>query len=348
MLLAAVTVAITAVPLTILDPADHARAASGPAGGLNLAAATTAGIHNTYSRAAYHHLAQALDAGASLVELDTWTGPSGRWTVSHTRPAANDNNCTQAATTADLYTGSNQDLASCLDDIRIWLTAHPAHPPTMIKLELKNGFHTAAGMGPAALDTLITRHLGNLVYRPADLLNRPAGTAFPDPDTAARSGNWPSRATLAGRTPIELIPGTAERHTVPSRQWSDVAYARHLRDLASTGAIGTAQVFPAVLGAQRGDPRTRYPDQGLHPWFVVFDVDAAAYLARADTAWYDRRHYLVVTTDPHRVAPRIARTDPPPAQAAHRLAHLAAAHASFVSSDWYSLTTVLPTVLPRG
>ncbi|MEV7182274.1 hypothetical protein [Kitasatospora sp. NPDC093679] len=343
------TVAVTAVPLTILDPADHARAAGGPAGGLNLAATTTVGVHNTYSRAAYHHLAQALDAGASLVELDTWTGPSGRWTVSHTRPRANDNNCAQAATTADLYSGSsNQDLASCLDDIRIWLTAHPTHPPIMIKLEMKNGFHTAAGMGPAALDALITRHLGNLVYRPADLLNRPTATAFPDPDTAARSGNWPSRATLAGKTLIELIPGTAELHNTPARQRSDVLYAHHLHTLASTGAIATAQVFPAVLGAQHDDPRTRYPDQALHPWFVVFDVDAAAYLTRADTAWYDRHHYLVVTTDPHRVTPSIARTGPTPAQAAHRLAHLAVAHASFVSSDWYSLTTVLPTVLPRG
>jgi Phosphoinositide phospholipase C, Ca2+-dependent len=312
---------------------------------LSLAQATTVGIHNTYDKSAYTYLAQALDAGAAMVELDTWVNViTHKWNVSHGSPLASDNNCVQAGGPADLYTGNrSQNLDSCLDDIRIWLAAHPGHGPITVKLELKNGFDNSIGLGPAALDSYVQNHLGSAVFRPADLLRGRS-----DLDSAAKAGNWPSRESLAGKVIVEAIPGTFEEKNPFDHLWTDVEYAEHLRDLAAAGTIGSAEIFPAVLGAAAGDPRTRYADTTIRPWFVVFDGDASAYVNGIDTSWYDTNHYLLVMTDAQGVAPAIDDTNPTVAQAQARVAQLAAAHASVVSTDWRSLNTVLPEVLPRG
>ncbi|GAA1258755.1 phosphatidylinositol-specific phospholipase C domain-containing protein [Kitasatospora nipponensis] len=342
------TAAVLVAPVALLASAGGARADATDA--LSLAGATTVGVHNTYDQAAYPYLAQALDAGSSLIELDTWVNVfTHKWNVSHSNPLGSNNNCVQAKAPADLYTGNrSQNLDSCLDDLRVWLTAHPGHPPVMLKLEMKNGFDATIGMSPAVLDGYIAQHLGGLVYKPADLLRKADGSSYPDLDTAARAGNWPTRSQLAGKVVIEAIPGTFEQANPFDHLWTDTEYAQHLRDLAAAGSLGSAQIFPSVLGAQAGDPRTRYADAGLRPWFVVFDGDASTYLSGSDTAWYDRNHYLVVATDAQNVAPAIDDTNPTPAQASARVAQLAAGHASFVTSDWRSLTTVLPEVLPRG
>ena len=81
---------------------------------------------------------------------------------------------------------------------------------------------------------------------------------------------------------------------------------------------------------------------------MVFDGDASAYVNGIDTSWYDTNHYLVVMTDAQSVSPAIDDTTPTVAQAQARVAQLAAAHASVVSTDWRTLNTVLPEVLPRG
>jgi hypothetical protein len=108
-----------------------------------------------------------------------------------------------------------------------------------------------------------------------------------------------------------------------------------------------AQIFPAVHTAQAGDPRSRYSDGSLRGWFVVFDGDASAYLAGGiDTSWYDTNHYLLVMTDAQNVAPVLDGSDRVAVQ--DRIALLARAHASVVSSDWSTLPAVLPTVLSRG
>jgi hypothetical protein len=314
-------------------------------GSLSLAQATTVGIHNTYDKAAYTYLAQALDAGAAMIELDTWVNViTHKWNVSHGNPLGSDNNCVQADTAADLYTGNrSQNLDSCLDDIRIWLAAHPGHGPIMVKLEMKNGFDNSIGLGPSALDSYVDAHLGGAVFRPADLLG-----GYPDLDTAARAGHWPSRDSLAGKVIVEAIPGTFEEKNPFDHLWTDVEYAEHLRDLAAAGSIGSAEIFPSVLGAAAGDPRTRYSDATIRPWFVVFDGDASAYVNGIDTSWYDANHYLLVMTDAQSVSPAIDDTAPTVAQAQARVAQLAAAHASVVSTDWRTLDTVLPEVLPRG
>ncbi|MEV6208997.1 phosphatidylinositol-specific phospholipase C domain-containing protein [Kitasatospora sp. NPDC051914] len=333
---------------TALIPAHQSGAAAG--GGLPFGSATTVGLHNTYDPAAFPFLAQSLDTGTGMIELDVWTDTvTKEWKVSHSNPLGNANNCTAASSPAQLYSGgTNKNLEHCLDDIRVWLGAHPGSGPLVVKLELKGGFAANRGMGPVQLDSLIAAHLGSTAFRPADLLAKPGGGPYATLDEAARAGNWPTRAALAGRVLVDVIPGTFEEGNPFDTLHTDVEYARHLRDLAAAGKVGQAQVFPVVHGATSGDPRGKYGETNIRPWFVVFDGDASAYVGGIDTAWYDSRHYLLVMTDAHNVAPAISGTDPTADQARARVSQLAAAHASIVSSDWRKLPEVQSTVLPRG
>ncbi|MER8184358.1 phosphatidylinositol-specific phospholipase C domain-containing protein [Kitasatospora sp. NPDC094015] len=338
---------LLALAAAAVIPAQQAVAA-GP-GELPFGSATTVGLHNTYDPAAFPYLAQGLDTGTGLIELDAWTDTiTKEWKVSHSNPLGNANNCVNASTAAQLYTGgANKNLESCFDDIRVWLGAHPTAGPLVVKLELKGGFAANRGMGPKELDALIAAHLGSAAFRPADLLAKAGGGAYPSLDDAARAGNWPSRAALAGRAMVEVIPGTVEESNPFDTLHTDVEYGRYLRDLAAAGKLGQAQIFPAVHGAAAADPRSRY-EAAIRPWFVLFDGDAAAYLNGIDTSWYDSRHYLLVMTDAQNVAPAISGTDPTADQARARAVQLAAAHASVVSSDWRHLPEVQSLVLPRG
>jgi hypothetical protein len=322
-------------------------------GTVTLAGVTGVGIHNTYNdKTDYTYLADALDSGASLIELDTWANVlNGKWDVSHSDPLGSDNNCVQATSAADLYTGNrNQNLDSCLDDIRIWMQAHTAHGPIMVKIEMKNGFYDPLGLNPTEFDSYVKAHLGSTLYTPADLLTKPDGTLYPDLDTAAKADNWASYGSLAGRAIVEIIPGTVEQAVAPSGTWVDVVYAQHLLDLYDSGQIADAAVFPSVLGAQDGDPRDRYGDTALRPWFVVFDGDAGTWVTDGGTQWYDTNHYLAVVTDAYDVAPALSDTAPTLAEAQARVAELAADGASFVSTDWNTAPAdaVLSDVLPRG
>lgn len=318
---------------------------------LPLSGATVSGLHNTYDPAAFPYLARALDTGTSMIELDVWDDfITKEWKVSHSNPLGNSNNCVNATTPAQLYTGgANKNLESCLDDIRVWLSAHPGHPPLVVKLEMKAGFQATYGMGPDKLDQTIADHLGPAVFRPADLLAKPGGGQYATLDEAANAGNWPSREALAGKVMLEVIPGTVEEGNPTDTLWTDVEYARHLRDLAAAGRTARAQVFPAVHNAQAGDPRSRYADASIRPWFVVFDGDAATYLnGTVDTAWYDTHHYFLVMTDAQNVAPALDDKNPSPADARARVARLAAAHASVASNDWSALPEIQSLALPRG
>ncbi|MEV4435812.1 phosphatidylinositol-specific phospholipase C domain-containing protein [Streptomyces sp. NPDC049585] len=346
----AITAAVTAAVLagTAAVPAGAAgRTAAVRTAEAAYDTTTAVGVHNAYDRAKYPYFADALDSGAGLLELDVWSnGFGGRaFRVSHANPVANDNNCENAHSPAELRTRSrNQPLAGCLADIRAWHDAHPGHRPVLLKVEMKDGFNANSGRGPAELDALLTSALGDALYRPADLAGGHA-----DLDTAVRAGGWPSRAALQGRFVVELIPGTVEEKNPADRLWTDREYATHLRDLAAAGRLGQAAAFPAVHGATAGDPRTRYADASLRPWFVLFDGDAGAYTGGGiDTAWYDRNHYLLVMTDAHKVAPAIDGTRPTEARARERVALLARGHASFATADWYPLPQVLASVTPRG
>jgi hypothetical protein len=302
-------------------------------------------VHNTYDPAAYDYLARGLDAGSSLIELDVWPDVfTHEWKVSHSSATSNANNCVAATSAADLYTGgTNKNLEYCLDDIRIWLGAHPGHGPLTIKIEMKPGFSANMGLGPGQLDAAFRAHLGGLVFRPADLLG-----GYPTLDAAARADNWPSRDSLNGKVMVEIIPGTVEESNPYDTLRTDVEYAQYARSLKNAGRLGEAQIFPTVHGAVGGDPRSKYSDVDLRSWFVVFDGDANTWVTQTGPWWYDYNHYIVVMTDAQNVAPPIDSRNPTVAQANQRVADLAKAHASVVTSDWVGLTTVLPQVLPRG
>ncbi|MEU3469341.1 phosphatidylinositol-specific phospholipase C domain-containing protein [Streptomyces sp. NPDC006687] len=329
---------LTAALAAVAVAATPATAATGD---LRYSASTGVGVHNAYEKAKYPYLADALDSGAAMLELDVWTNFFGSsWRVSHDNPFGNNSNCENATTPAQLRTKSrDQNLAGCLSDIRSWHDAHPGHRPIVLKLELKDGFAANLGRGPAALDSLLTSKLGDALYTPGRL-----AAGHPDLDTAARADAWPTRAQMAGTFLVELIPGTVEEGNSADTLWTDREYAEHLRT-----HLATAAAFPAVHRAEAGDPRNRYADPALRPWFVVFDGDAAAYASGSiDTAWYDRNHYLLIATDAHNVAPAIDAVHPTEAQAQARVALMASHHASITSSDWYPLPQVLSTVLPRG
>ncbi|GAB7029783.1 phosphatidylinositol-specific phospholipase C domain-containing protein [Streptomyces sp. NPDC021749] len=335
---------------TVAAAAAAVVAVSAPAGaepaGLTYGTSTSVGVHNAYDKEKYPYFADALDSGAALLELDLWTNGFGRsWRVSHSNPIGNNSNCEGAANASELRTGAtNKDFAGCLADMKAWHDAHPGHRPILVKVELKDGFNAKGGRGPAEFDALVRQKLGDAVYGPGDLT---AGHATPD--EAVRAGGWPARDALAGKFLFELIPGTLEESNPLDKLWTDVEYATHLKDLAAQGKLAQSAAFPAVHGAAAGDPRDRYQDPALRPWFVVFDGDAATYLnGTIDTAWYDRRHYLLIMTDAHNVPPAIDATHPTEAQALARVDQLAAAHASFATADWYPLPSVLKTVVSRG
>ncbi|WP_426513027.1 phosphatidylinositol-specific phospholipase C domain-containing protein [Dactylosporangium sp. McL0621] len=335
--LAAVTLAAGAVAA-----AGPAAWAAGPTS--RVSQTTTVGLHNTYDPATFPYLAQALDEHPGLIELDVWDDIFTReWKVSHSNPFGNANNCVAATSASQLYAGgANKNLEYCLDDIRIWLAAHPGTGPLILKLELKAGFSSRTGLGAAQLDATITAHLGAAVFKPADLLG-----AYPSLDAAARANAWPTRTLLADKVIIEIIPGTVEEDNPTDTLWTDVEYAQYLNGLAAAGTLSRANIFPSVHNAQAGDPRTRYADASLWPWFVAFDGDATAYVTGGiDTSWYDTNHYLLIMTDVQNVPPAVPAGDAAAAQS--RVAAMAAAHASVASSDWSTLPTVVSLVDDRG
>lgn len=330
-----------AVALAVLP--GHAQAAS-PA----FSQTTAIGTHNAYEKTKYPYFAQALDSGASLLELDVYVDSlSRRWRVSHSNPLGNDNNCEAAKTPGELYGKSrNQDLGGCLDNMAAWNQLHPDHPPVVVKVEMKVGFNDDAGLGPDEFDTLVAQKLGSSVYKPADLLGGTYGTL----DAAARANAWPSRDALRGKFLFDLIPGTVEQGNPFDHYWTDEEYGEHLRDLSAAGRISAAQAFPAVLGAAAGDPRTSRYDASIRPWFVFFDGDAASYVNNGyDTSFYSANHYILITTDAHNVSPAISSTNPTDAEVAARLDLLARHHASLITSDWSAKSaSVLSSVTSRG
>ncbi|WP_055493611.1 phosphatidylinositol-specific phospholipase C domain-containing protein [Streptomyces sp. TP-A0356] len=309
---------------------------------------TAIGTHNAYEKNKYTYLAQALDSGASLLELDVYTDIiSKRWRVSHSNPFGNDNNCEAAKTPGELYSKArDQDLGSCLDNIAAWHQLHPDHRPIVFKVEMKAGFNNNRGLGPGAFDALVSSKLGNMVYKPSDLL----GSTYSTLDSAAKANAWPSRDALKGKVIFELIPGTVEMNNPFDHYWTDQEYGDHLRDLYAAGNISKAQAFPAVLGAASGDPRTSRYDASIRPWFVFFDGDAATYVNNGyDTSWYDAGHYILIMTDAAGVSPAISSTNPTDAEVAARLSLLAAHHASVITSDWAAKSaSVLSSTADRG
>lgn len=341
-------IAVFAAALALVGPslAQAQQPSDTKAAAATYAQTTGVGVHNAYEKDKYATFTDALDSGASLLELDVWTSDFGQgWRVAHSDPFGNDNNCENAALTGPRTKASDQSFDGCLADLRAWHDAHPDHRPVMLKVEMKDGFNDNGGRGPDELDALLTERLGDALFRPSDL----TGSEHATLDEAVQAGAWPEREAMAGKFLFELIPGTVEEGNPADDLWTDEEYATHLSDLAAEGQLGQAAAFPAVHGAEAGDPREARYEAGLRPWFVLFDGDAAAYAGGdIDTSWYRERGYLLVMTDAHNVDPPIDATNPTEQQAGDRVTALAAAHASFATSDWYPLPNVLSLVVPRG
>ncbi|OEV27632.1 hypothetical protein AN219_22255 [Streptomyces nanshensis] len=338
---AALVTAATALALPVTAQAGPGNPAASSYGDT-----TGVGVHNAYEQDKYEYFADALDSGASLLELDVWTNVLGKgWRVSHSNPTGNDNNCENAASADELRTKErDQRLDGCLADMRSWHDANPGHPPVLIKVEMKDGFYDKADRGPDELDALLGEKLGDALLRPSDVTGGHATL-----DEAVGSTGWPARDAMAGKFLVELIPGTVEEENPADDLWTDEEYATHLKDLAAEGSLAEAGAFPAVHGAEKGDPRTERYEEALRPWFVVFDGDAATFTGDGiDTAWYQENGYLTVMTDAHKVAPEIDNVEPGEQEARDRVTQLAASHASFATSDWYPLPKVLSMVVPRG
>ncbi|PTR30476.1 calcium-dependent phosphoinositide phospholipase C [Rhodococcus sp. OK519] len=341
--------AVLAAALVSLIPAV-AQADSGSDTSPRYSDATSVGVHNAFEKHRYPYLADALDAGVGLVEIDVWTNAVGPdWRVSHSNPVGNDNNCAGATTASQLRSGPrDQFLGGCLADLRAWHDANPGHAPVMVKVELKDGFTAPFGRGPREFDALVRSHLGDAVFGPADLVEHAGAASAPTPDAAVRAAGWPTLDALRGRFLVELIPGTVQEINPLDHWWTDRAYATHLRDLSRIGALGLATAFPAVHRAQPGDPRVARYDEDLRPWFVVFDGDAAAFTSGGiDLQWYRDNGYLVVMTDAHSVAPALDPVAPSEEAARERVRDLAARSATIVSTDWTPLPGVLSMVVER-
>ncbi|MFF3442046.1 Ca2+-dependent phosphoinositide-specific phospholipase C [Streptosporangium sp. NPDC002721] len=279
---------------------------------------TFGGVHNAYEKAAYPYLIDALDAGNRMIEIDLWTF-FGQWTVSHSNPFGNDNNCEQGATVGELRDSSrNQPFNRCLDNIKAWHEANPAHELLVVKLEMKDGFHDNRGKGPDELDTVLRDRFAGAMITPSTLRG-----GHPTPDAAARAGAWPS--DTRGKILVYVIRGTVENDSLPT----ELEYARHLRDHPAD-----AQVFPVPQGAYgAGDPRQSY-EESLRPWFVVFDGAATSFagLSAAARAFYG--DYFTTVTGAHGVAPALDTYNPTPQQALDRTRQLGCLGATVVSSDW--------------
>src|SRR5437764_14424948 len=89
------TLALSALTVSALSAVP----AEADTGSTPISQSTVTGVHNTYNPADYPYLAQALDAGTSMLVLDTWTDVfSNEWKVSNEFPTVNTHNSLITAT----------------------------------------------------------------------------------------------------------------------------------------------------------------------------------------------------------------------------------------------------------
>jgi hypothetical protein len=308
----------------------------------SLAGITGVGVHNAYEQGTYPWMVDALESGASMLEIDVWQNflGNGRYQVSH-EPWGPANNCSSATTFSALRTGSrNQSLDVCLRNMRLWHDQNPNHPPLIIKLEAKNGYDGRAGFGAARLDSVIASALGaGNVLKPADVKG-----GYATLDAAVRAGNWPSRDSLRGKFVFTLITGAFEAGNPFDNYDTHHEYADYLTGLGAN--LGSAMMFSTINGASASDPRTGDNGGTRAQWYVTFDGDANGWFS-GDTSFYVTNHYLLTMASVHNVAPAIDGRNPTVQQAQDKVRQAAAKGATIASSDWANPSIVSFTV-PRG
>ncbi|MFC0108491.1 phosphatidylinositol-specific phospholipase C domain-containing protein [Kibdelosporangium aridum] len=308
----------------------------------SIAGITGVGVHNAYEQGTFPWMIDALESGASMLELDVWQNFLGsrRYQVSH-EPWAPANNCSSATTFSALRTGSrNQSLEACLRNIKLWHDQNPNHPPLIIKLEAKNGYDGRGGFGAAQLDALIASSLGaGNVLKPADVKGSHATL-----DAAVKAGAWPSREGSRGKFLFTLITGAFEVGNPFDNYDTHHEYADYLTGLGSN--LGSAMMFPTINGASATDPRVGDNGGTRAQWYVTFDGDANGWFA-GDTSFYTSNNYLVTMASVHNVAPAIDGRNPTVQQGQDKVRQVAAKGATVASSDWNNPAIVSFTV-PRG
>jgi hypothetical protein len=171
---------------------------------------------------------QLLFDHARGVEIDIHKDPTtpGAFAVYHTTPG----------------NGLCDTLPGCLAALRAFHRALPQHEALHVTLELKeitaplfDASHTIAD-----LDRVLASELGDLLYRPADLLTR-----CPDARTlseCARDAGWPTTHELRGRVIVSVLGN-----------WTGLPGAQATKDYldyATTGDIAERSAFPMASSWQ--------------------------------------------------------------------------------------------------
>ena len=334
--------AVIALAAAAILPSPAAQAA--PTVDNSIAGITGVGVHNAYVQATFPWMIDALESGASMLELDVWQnflGSRAYWAAHD--PVGNANNCSSATTFGALRTGSrNQSFQTCLRNIRLWHDQNPNHAPVILKLELKNGFDGRNGFGPTQFDTLLTNALGaGAILHPAEVKGAAATL-----DAAVRGGAWPSRDSLRGKFVILVETGAFEAGNPFDSYDTDLEYADHLNTLNAAGSLGTATMFTTINGASATDPRIGDRGGARAQWYVTFDGNASSWIS-GSTDFYKTGNYLVVMVEAHAVAPAIDGRNPTVQQATDRLNLLASRGATIISSDWIN-PAILSLTTPRS
>ncbi len=222
------TLALSAATVTAL--------AATPAGAddpdsLPLSQVTVTGIHNTYNPADYPYLAQALDAGTGMIELDTWSDFfTQEWKVGHDSPTSNNNNCVDASTPA-----TSTPAAPTRTSATAWTTCGSGWAPTPAPAGHHQGRDEDRLPGRAGHGTVPVRRHGR---RPPGQHpvppGRPAGR-LPDPGRRGQGQRvadplGTGRQGAALRDPRHRGTGRPVRRLLQRRRIRDVPQEpRHLR-----------------------------------------------------------------------------------------------------------------------
>jgi hypothetical protein len=154
--------------------------------------------HNTYERAHFARLTDALDRGNQVVELDIYD--TGNLAVRHDwdfGSSAVNNNCNG---------GAGGVLRDCLRDIRAWSDAHPGHLPITVQFDLKptTGLWGWGSGTMAAMDATVAQEFGAKVYQPEALR---AFTGYASLREGVYRAGWPSVDALRDRIIVQMMGG---------------------------------------------------------------------------------------------------------------------------------------------
>lgn len=157
--------------------------------------------HNTYQKAHFNKLVDALGAGFFALELDIHEYT----TVAGVRQFPVKHDLFQGDTANNCRGGSGGYLRDCLNDIRLWSDAHPGHLPITVQIDLKSFGPFGWGDGQYdELHTQVAQVLGNKLYRPNELR---AWTGHDSLRAGVAAVGWPSLSALQGKVIVLIMGG---------------------------------------------------------------------------------------------------------------------------------------------